>query len=150
MKRQRERERVGGKPNDFDVYDCLFIENAKKNKDLICQPIYEWTDTDVWDFIREKNLKYNPLYDCGFRRVGCIGCPMSSTQTRELDRYPRYKKAYIQAFQKMVEERKRRGKVLDEKYSKLWKDGESTYLWWIEDKTIPGQTKLDLGMDDKE
>lgn len=75
---------------------------------------------------------------------------MSSTQTRELDRYPRYKKAYIQAFQKMVEERKRRGKVLDEKYSKLWKDGESTYLWWIEDKTIPGQTKLDLGMDDKE
>jgi len=142
MPRERERERA--KPNDYSVYDCKFIETAKKKKDLICNPIYKWTDADVWDFIKGRDMKYNPLYDKGYVRVGCIGCPLaSSEQIRELNEYPKYKHNYIMAFQKMVEARKANGKDKDSKYSKVWRDGASVYMWWVEDENIPGQLTLD-------
>lgn len=147
---ERERERVGGKPNDADVYDCFFIEMAKKKKDLICQPIYEWTNADVWDFIRDRGMRYNPLYDKGYSRVGCVGCPLSSEKLKEFRDYPKYKENYIRAFDRMVEERKRKGKHLDSKYTTLWTDGEAVFAWWIEDKQIPGQLEFDLDGNIKE
>ena len=53
----------------------------------------------MWEFIRSRGLPYNPLYDMGFRRVGCIGCPMApkSERARQFELWPKYKKAYIDA-----------------------------------------------------
>lgn len=59
--------------------------NSKKRK-FIC-PIVYWTDDDVWEFIKERNLPYCSLYDEGFKRLGCIGCPLSgSTHKRILSK----------------------------------------------------------------
>ena len=46
-------------------------------------------------------------YDHGYKRLGCIGCPMGTPEHRaeELERYPKYKRAYIRAFERMLEER---------------------------------------------
>lgn len=42
----------------------------------ICKihPILWWTEEEVWQFIREQGLPYNPLYDQGMPRVGCMPC----------------------------------------------------------------------------
>jgi phosphoadenosine phosphosulfate reductase len=87
-------------------------------------------------------MKYNPLYDKGFVRVGCIGCPLASNQVHELEMYPKYKQNYINAFQRMVDKRKAMGKKQTSKYGNIWSDGESTYRWWVGDDTIEGQTTI--------
>lgn len=68
-------------------------------------PIIDWTDEEVWEFIHEYNIAYCSLYDEGFKRLGCIGCPMGSVKQRrlEFERYPKYKNLYLMAFQKMIE-----------------------------------------------
>ena len=50
-------------------------------------PIVEWTDADIWMLILRENLKYNPIYDKGFGRAGCIICPMSSQYNDLLTKY---------------------------------------------------------------
>lgn len=130
----------GGVQNE-SPWDCLIIANAKKNKDLICNPVYKWTDTDVWDFIRGRSMKYNPLYEQGWKRVGCIGCPMATNQLWELDQYPKYKQLYIKAFDRMIERRAEKGKI--NKNEDVWKNGESVFRWWTKDYgEIEGQMSL--------
>lgn len=146
----KTRRSEGGvtNPNEVGVYDCYFIQKAKQNKDLICNPIYKFTDSEVWEFIRDRKMKYNPLYDQGFKRVGCIGCPFSTHQIQELERYPKYKEQFIRTFDKMVEKRKALGKQDDRG---TWTSGEAVYKWWVQDKSIEGQmTIFDLKEDENE
>ena len=135
-------------PNEVGVYDCYFIQKAKQNKELICNPIYKFTDSEVWEFIRDRKMKYNPLYDQGFKRVGCIGCPFSTHQIQELEMYPKYKEQFIRTFDKMLEKRREIGKQDDRG---KWTSGEAIYKWWVQDKSIEGQmTIFDLKEDKNE
>lgn len=38
-------------------------------------PIRDWRAIEVWLYIHFRKLRYNPLYDMGFERVGCWLCP---------------------------------------------------------------------------
>ena len=92
-------------------------------------PIIDWTTEEVWEFIREYNVPYCCLYDEGFTRLGCIGCPMGTVACREMEfkRYPTYKRAYIRAFDNMIEGM--RGGI-----NQPWKrgsNGEELYEWWV-------------------
>lgn len=37
-------------------------------------PLLEWTEKDVWEYIKVQNLPYNPLHDRGFPSIGCSPC----------------------------------------------------------------------------
>jgi phosphoadenosine phosphosulfate reductase len=37
-------------------------------------PLANWTEADVWNYIRENELPYNPLHDAGFPSIGCTHC----------------------------------------------------------------------------
>ncbi len=37
-------------------------------------PLIEWSEQQVWDYIREKNIPYNPLHDKNFPSIGCQPC----------------------------------------------------------------------------
>jgi phosphoadenosine phosphosulfate reductase len=37
-------------------------------------PLADWTDEDVWSYIREHELPYNPLHDAGYPSIGCTHC----------------------------------------------------------------------------
>lgn len=125
------------------------IENCSLQSKLVCNPIIDWTDNDVWDYISSEHLPLNPLYQCGFSRVGCIGCPMAGTKGRQMEFaiYPRYRRNYILAFDRMLKERERRGKMQG-----TWNTGttgEDVFRWWMEDGVLPGQINLyDLTEDD--
>lgn len=45
-------------------------------------PILYWTDDDVWGFIRERGLPYCKLYDEGFKRLGCVMCPLARSKMK--------------------------------------------------------------------
>lgn len=71
----------------------------------ILNPIIDWTTEEVWEFIHEYKIPYCCLYDEGFKRLGCIGCPMGSIEqrNRDLERYPKIKEAYLRAFDRMLQ-----------------------------------------------
>jgi phosphoadenosine phosphosulfate reductase len=37
-------------------------------------PLADWSDDDVWAFIRERELPYNPLHDRRYASIGCTHC----------------------------------------------------------------------------
>ena len=37
-------------------------------------PLANWTSAQVWQYIREQDVPYNPLHDVGFRSIGCEPC----------------------------------------------------------------------------
>lgn len=103
-------------------------------------PIYEWSDTDIWEYIKQENIKVNPLYARGYKRVGCIGCPLGgyNHMKKEFSDYPQYKKLYIQAFEKMIEARKAKGKKCE------YETGEEVFNWWLEEykHNVKGQISI--------
>lgn len=81
------------------------IDHCMPKRAHTCNPIIDWSDEDVWRFIRHEGLPYCSLYDEGFNRLGCIGCPMAPKEERERDfrRWPGYERQYIRTFQKMLD-----------------------------------------------
>ena len=88
---------------------------------------------------------YCELYDEGFKRLGCIGCPLGGTlsQKQELERWPQYRKLYVSAFEKMIEARREAGKT---EHATLWNTGEDVMRWWMgcDPKHDPDQMLMPL------
>lgn len=62
----------------------------KKDGSWYVCPIFDWTDADVWEYLNGKGLPHCSLYDEGFRRIGCVCCPLSpSTMRRDVLRWPK-------------------------------------------------------------
>lgn len=123
--------------NDNDERRLLF-ENCSLKGKRICNPIVDWKDRDVWDYIESEKLSINPLYNMGFFRVGCIGCPMAGKiRWKEFSLFPTYKHAYIRAFGRMLD-------CIHASSSKTtWKTAEDVFLWWMEEEQVEGQLKLE-------
>ena len=116
--------------------DRRLFESCQLKGKRVVNPIVDWKTDDVLDYIESEHICMNPLYGCGFSRVGCIGCPMAGKAGREAEfaMFPKIKAAYIRAFSRMMEERERRGKTassllsfagtnrqLERKTVELWK-----------------------------
>lgn len=93
-----------------------------KDHTTLVNPIIDWTTEEVWEFLKEYNIPYCSLYDEGFKRLGCIGCPMASKTMREyeFERWPKYKNLYMIAFQKMIENRGGWQTLSDSRRSDEW------------------------------
>lgn len=103
--------------------EIMFRTCPTKGKHIL-NPIIDWTTAEIWEFIRRYGIKYCKLYDEGYTRLGCIGCPMNpANMIKELDKYPKYKKAYIRAFERMLL------KIPKEK--RTWETAEDVFKWWI-------------------
>ena len=37
-------------------------------------PLLDWSEAEIWDYIRKKRLPYNTLHDSGFPSIGCAPC----------------------------------------------------------------------------
>ena len=127
--------------NDNDETRMQF-ENCQMKGRRVVNPIIGWDNKDVWDYVTAEHIPMNPLYRCGFCRVGCIGCPMAGKHRKmEFERYPKIKLAYIRAFDRMLEERRRRGKMTG---GMRWGEtGLDVFNWWMENDVLPGQEVLE-------
>lgn len=138
----RDKEKRLILTDDNDAARRTF-ETCKIKGKRVVNPIVEWKSDDVLGYIQDQCIELNPLYGCGFSRVGCIGCPMAGTAGRqfEFNMFPIYKQNYIRAFDRMLEERKRR-----EKMSGCWDiggTGVDVFHWWMEDGVSPGQLVME-------
>jgi phosphoadenosine phosphosulfate reductase len=123
--------------NDNDDRRQLF-ENCRLKAKRVVNPIVDWTDDDVWQFIDDTSVPVNPLYSEGWCRVGCVGCPMAGKKGREeaFRRWPKYKDLYLLSFKKMLEKRAERGLVVN------WQAPEDVFNWWMEYDILPGQMNI--------
>ena len=88
-------------------------------------PIFMWSEQDVWAYIERHGLPYCELYDQGWRRIGCVGCPFNSRRAAQLALYPGLAHAYRNACQRAWERANARGK------KQMWKNGDDMYEWWL-------------------
>lgn len=120
--------------NDNDDRRRLF-ENCRLKSKRTVNPIVDWSDTDVWQFLVDAKSPVNSLYGEGWCRVGCIGCPMAVRDGRleEFKRWPKYKDLYLLAFKNLLDERAARG------MDTSWQTPEDVFNWWMEYDILPGQ-----------
>jgi len=120
-----KKQRVGYN-QDNDVLRKQLEVCPTKGKHIL-NPIINWTDAEVWSFLNSNNIDHCILYDEGYKRIGCVGCPMSSKAKQELERFPKIKAMYIKSFQKMYDRLKEKGLNIH----KNWFDGQSIYDFWV-------------------
>lgn len=132
--------------NDNEQERMMFENCTKKGKRIV-NPIIDWEDEDVWEYIHTRNIEYCKLYDEGFKRLGCIGCPMAGKDgmLHQFERWPKFKQAYMRAFQRMLNTRKTKG--LENNWETPWETPEDVFNWWVygqnrKDKEIEGQIDL--------
>ena len=90
--------------NDDNDESRRIVENCYRTRKVMVNPIVDWTDEEVWEYIHQQNLPYCELYDQGYTRIGCIGCPLAGAEKmkRDFERYPKYRDNYIRAFARMI------------------------------------------------
>lgn len=112
------------------VESCTHSKNTR-----YLHPIIDWSDGDVWEYIHSNGLPYPVLYDVGFKRIGCIGCPMSTHRQAEFGRWPNYEQKYRNAFAAAIKAiRDTRGEDYTGQNTK-WETGDDMFDWWMEEKT---------------
>lgn len=113
--------------NDDNDEARRMVEHCYRTQKTLVNPIVDWEEDDVWEFLNSNGIEHCCLYDQGYRRLGCIGCPMSTSAAAELEKYPVYRNNYIKAFDRMIVNNKANGIKMQDN----WKDGESVMRWWL-------------------
>lgn len=101
------------------------IDKARHDNTLFVHVIRDWSEQDVWQYIRENNLPYCKLYDEGFKRIGCVLCPFESPDNiqRDVQRFPGIVEYYKRACRKSFEVHR------DKMYK--WNSGDDMFNWWL-------------------
>lgn len=132
---RRKRDRAGLEINFTKKRDGTFADPDNPDNEKLARfcptrgkhilnPVIDWDDSEVWEFIHDYEIPYCSLYDHGYKRLGCIGCPMSGNRKDELNEYPEIKNLYLQSFEKMIVARQAAG------IGRAWQTGEDVMNWW--------------------
>lgn len=121
-RKTRNREKRGRKPKGNREVTIVNADGERVlgcirgKESLLISPIIDWTDEEVWEFLDALGVSHCSLYDEGWHRIGCIGCPMSSHKQKMIEnaRYPHVKRNWIKAIKAI-----RRGGVF-----------KREYIWW--------------------
>lgn len=113
----------------------LWREVTEDNKgNMVICPIVYWNDAQVWEFVLDDKIAYCELYDQGFTRLGCVGCPLASmaNQAREFERWPKYEANWRRAIIRNWEKWKDvpNTKTGEPRYHAKFRTGEDFYWWW--------------------
>lgn len=134
--------------NDDNDESRRFVERCYRTTSTMVNPIVDWSDDDVLEFLCHYGVKINPLYQakevsgkyvcCGEKRCGCICCPLQGFDGMKADliKYPKYRNNYLRAFDRMLKYRNSLGL----KTTELWADARSVMMWWVGDN--PLQTSM--------
>ncbi len=125
-----------------------YVETSRRKKanKTFIRPILEFSNYDVWQYIRENHVPYCSLYDEGaslkgygrgvFKRIGCVLCPFSRNIEREELYFPKIVANWKRVCERIVNAQKARGyttlkgKPLKNKFE----TGEELYQWWVRRK----------------
>lgn len=132
---RNEKRRFQGTSTNFDEFTRnKEVENVQciKGKDkIIINPIIEWSEDDVWEFLNNVvKVQHCELYDKGRTRLGCLFCPMANIKSirKDCEEYPQYKALIIRTINKL------RQNGYMNNYTDL--TDEEIFDWWISKKNI--------------
>ena len=97
---------------------------------ILVSPILYWTEKDVWDYLKRMHIQYCELYDKGYKRIGCIMCPMSNYKqnVREMKDFPHVGKNWRKTIEWLIENKW--------KDKPLLQDPDMALKWWISKKSF--------------
>lgn len=107
---------------NIDNKNQILCINGKDK--ILLSPIIDWTNSDVWNFIRNNNLEYCELYDQGYSRIGCMFCPNCTVKSKQRDRrnYPGVEKQIKKSIIQLCEMGK---------YAEFNNNADEVFNWWI-------------------
>ena len=116
----------------------VFEQSQSVKSKWFLHPVIDWTDGDIWEYIRYHSLDYCSLYDEGYTRIGCIMCPMQTEKGRVMDmeRYPKYYQAYLRAIGHMLDACRESGVPF-----RKGNTPEEVMHWWIHESDLDTMTK---------
>lgn len=129
-----------------------FVDHCYRTTSVMVNPIVDWTDADVWEFLHHYGIRSNTLYaveekggtfcPTGRKRIGCIACPMCRNKgmKQDLIDYPKYRDNYLRAFNRMIQARRNAGlpPFGYDTYGEL--SAKQIMMWWVGDN--PNQPSL--------
>ena len=123
---------INKKPRQFDEFernDKIDVQCfGKGNEKITVNPILDWTETDVWQYLNNVvNVQHCELYDKGRHRVGCLFCPMKARKeiVDDMKRYPHQFNRLKETVAKIAET------------SKVFPNDPKAFLeWWLSDKSV--------------
>lgn len=97
---------------------------------ILVSPILYWTEKDVWDYLKRMHIPYCELYDKGYKRIGCIMCPMSNYKqnVREMKDFQHVGKNWRKTIEWLIENKW--------KDKPLLQDPDMVLKWWISKKSF--------------
>lgn len=87
------------------------IETCQRKGKRIVNPIIDWSDDDVWDFLHKYAVPVNPLYEMGYKRVGCMLCPFAGAKEKAalLEQFPELKLRLLHLCNDILADRRAKG-----------------------------------------
>ena len=134
LTRRRHPDFVTGTFDQFSRHQETTVECLRGKDKLTVNPILDWTESDVWQFIEREHLPINPLYKRGYSRVGCLFCPMSNIKSikREVEDYPKYYQAMLRLIHRI------RSSKFNESNPDVWGNcTDEEVFWFWANKTGP-------------
>lgn len=98
LKRKLSRSKKKQEVNITNATEEKTLGCIRGHESLLISPIIHWTERDVWEFLNKVIMvPHCELYDQGFTRIGCIGCPMSKPKQKRIEnrRWPHVKRNWI-------------------------------------------------------
>lgn len=121
--------KFSGNFDQWSEHEESMVACVKGKDKIIVSPIIHWTERDVWQFLNEVvKVPHCKLYDEGYRRIGCILCPMANRKQkiRDMQRFPHVKKKWIDTIQWLID-----NGYLNHNFT----DAEMGFKWWISEKS---------------
>lgn len=101
-----------------------------KGRSPVVAPILYWTDDDVWGFIRERSLPYCKLYDEGFKRLGCVMCPLARGKMKtDAERWPMIAKKWRETVDVLFEKFTKDCRLAS-RLNANWHTPQDMWEWW--------------------
>jgi len=103
--------------NDDNDESRRMVEQCYRTRKTIVNPIIDWEEDEVWEFLNNvAKVPHCSLYDEGYTRLGCIGCPLQGSKgmREDFERYPEFKELYLRAIERMIQNHPGKIKLLDE------------------------------------
>ncbi len=94
---------------------------------IIVSPMLDWTEREVWDYLDGNGIRHCELYDRGWRRIGCVLCPMETMRDkrRDMARYPHVREKWMEVIRRLIGD----GSITK------FTDPERFFRWWISNES---------------
>ncbi len=69
LRRQQSDSRA-----DIGIIELYHLDESAGRDIVKLNPMARWSRDDVWNYIREHKIPYNPLHDAGYHSIGCQPC----------------------------------------------------------------------------